>query len=264
VCQHKIETVNDRILLNMTKRASISAIVLTKNSQNTIRNCLESVKWVDEIIIVDDCSIDSTVSICREYAHKIFERRLDSFSSQKNYGIEKASSDWILSIDSDEIVSDELKKQIRTLLCAEDALRYGYFVPFKNYVGKKWLRFGGLYPDYHLRLFKRGKGNFERPIHETVRITNTGYLSAPVIHHTYENYRDFYDKVKAYSARESRYLKETQAIPRFYYLRLFLEPLATFLYVYVKLQGFRDGFAGLVNAVFLSVYRWRLYYLMKN
>ena len=264
MCQHKIETVNDRILLNMTKRASISAIVLTKNSQNTIRNCLESVKWVDEIIVVDDYSIDSTVSICREYAHKIFERRLDSFSSQKNYGIEKASSDWILSIDSDEIVSDELKKQIRTLLCTEVALRDGYFVPFKNYIGKKWLRFGGLYPDYHLRLFKRGKGNFERPIHEKVRITNTGYLSAPVIHHTYENYRDFYDKVNAYSARESRYLKETQAIPCFYYLRLFLEPLATFLNVYVKLQGFRDGFAGLVNAVFLSVYNWRLYYLMKN
>jgi glycosyltransferase involved in cell wall biosynthesis len=264
VCLRKIKTVNDRVLPNMTKGDSISAIVLTKNSQNTIRNSLESVKWVDEIVIVDDYSIDSTVSICREYAHKIFERRLDSFSSQKNYGIDKASSDWIFSIDSDEIVSDELKKQIRTLLYTEDSLRDGYFIPFKNYVGKKWLRFGGLYPDFHLRLFKKGKATFERPIHEKVQIIDAGYLSAPIIHLTYESYRDFYNKVKMYSERESRYLKETQPIPRFYYLKLFLVPLATFLNVYVKLQGFRDGFAGLVNAVFLSVYSWRLYYLMKN
>ncbi len=262
--ERKIRTVNDGVLLDMTRNVSISAIVLTKNSQNTIRNCLKSVKWVDEIVIVDDYSTDSTVSICREYAHKIFERRLDSFSSQKNYGIDKASSNWILSIDSDEIVSDELKKQIRTLLHTEDSLLDGYFAPFKNYIGKKWLRFGGLYPDYHLRLFKKGKANFERAIHEKVSIADAGYLSAPVIHYTYESYRDFYDKVKAYSARESRYLKETQAIPRFYYLKLFLAPPATFLNVYVKLQGFRDGFDGLVNAVFLCVYSWRLYYLMKN
>jgi glycosyltransferase involved in cell wall biosynthesis len=175
----------------MTQRVSISAVVLTKNSQNTIRNCLESIKWVDEIIIVDDYSIDSTVSICREYSHEIFKRRLDNFSSQKNYGIDNASSDWILSVDSDVIVSDELKKQIQTLLHTDDSLRDGYFVPFKNYVGKKWLRFGGLYPDFHLRLFKKGKANFERPIHEKVQIPDAGYLSAPIIHLTYESYRDF-------------------------------------------------------------------------
>ena len=235
----------------------LTAVLITKNEQNKIEDCLKSINWADEIVIVDDESKDDTISLAKKYTKNIYIRKLDNFASQKNYVINKAQFNWILAIDADEQVSEELKNEIKGLLKKHD-LKDGYFVPFKNYLGKKWLRHGGLYPDYHLRLFKKDKAKFENPIHEEITLENIGYLKNPIEHKTYDSYKDFWEKVKKYSYIEAKINKKK------YPFLSYFKPIKKFLGIYFKKQGFRDGFAGLVNACFLSIYDFRIYYFSRS
>ena len=136
--------------------SKLSVVIITKNEEEDIGPCLESVKWADEIIVVDSFSEDKTVEICRRYGSKVLERKDEGYAKKKNFGIDEAAGEWILSLDADERISPELAEEIKEVLRGKGD-DDGYLIPMKFYFFGHWMRHGGLYPKHHLRLFKRKK-----------------------------------------------------------------------------------------------------------
>ena len=169
---------------------TLSAAIITLNEEDRIREALDSVRFADEIVVVDSGSADRTVEICREFTDKVFVETWRGFAGQKNAAVERTTGDWVLSIDADEQVTAELAGEIRGVV-SSGGPRDGYLVPRRNFFGGTWVRHGGWYPDYTLRLFRRGKGQFaERRVHEAVTLNGgrVGRLRSPLIHRTYEGW----------------------------------------------------------------------------
>ncbi len=151
-------------------RPRLSAVVITLNEEARLRTCLESVAWTDEIVVVDAESQDKTVQIAREFTEHVMVRPWPGFAAQKNFALDQASGDWLLSLDADEEISPELRDEILRLLVA-GAGADGYAVPRRNVFLGQWIRHGGLYPDWQVRLFRRGHGRFvDRDVHESVEV----------------------------------------------------------------------------------------------
>src|SRR3972149_6358735 len=147
----------------------ISVVIITKNEEKQIHGCLESVTWADELVVLDSLSADRTVEICREYTDKVFQQPFVSFPRQRNAAKDLASGDWVFFVDADERVTPELMAEVRTAASSPEA-RTGYWVPRHNIIWGKWVRYGGRYPDYQLRLFRRDKAHYDeaRAVHEVV------------------------------------------------------------------------------------------------
>jgi len=178
----------------------LSVVIITLNEETKIRDCLESVKWADEIIIVDGYSQDKTVEVAREYTPKIHQREFTGFGEQKNFALAKARGDWILSIDADERVTPELQEEIRRTL--DNPKACGYYIPRKSYFAKRWIKHCGWWPDYVLRLFRRDCGRFsDRLVHEAVKVDGpTRKLDNPLEHHPFSSVSDFIKKIDEYTA----------------------------------------------------------------
>ena len=143
----------------------LSVVVVTRDEEDRIRACLESVAWADELVVVDAESTDKTASIARELTDHVIARPWPGFAAQKNFGLEQARGAWILSLDADETVSPALREDIERVV-RDDGPCDGYAVPRRNIVWGRWVRHGGLYPDWQLRLFRRGRGRFgARAVH---------------------------------------------------------------------------------------------------
>jgi O-antigen/teichoic acid export membrane protein len=233
----------------------LSVVMITLNSAERLRQVLASVAWADEIIVVDAGSDDATLDIARAQGARVCERSFTDFADQKNAALALAKGDWVLAIDADEIVTPALAAQIRATLAAPGPCG-AFEIPFRNYLGGRWLRHGGLYPDYHTRLFRRAGARFERPIHETVRIAGPlGRLSEPIDHFSYRDPAHLWQKVRRYAARDAAYHARAGSSP---WLLLLKVPWR-FVSTYLLKSGFRDGRLGLLNAVALTGYAWLLF-----
>lgn len=228
----------------------LSVIIATKNEERNIQNCLESIKWADEIVIVDDMSTDKTVEICKRYTEKIFfNDSQGSFHKNKNLGIEKVTGDWILSLDADERVSPELKEEILSILVSQPSIAIGYYIPRKNYFLGKWIKGCGWWPDRIIRLFKNGVTRWPLDIHDTPRIEEKekiGYLRTSLIHYTYQNLFQYFEKFNHYTSRlaqeeHEKGIKINKGNFSTYFL---IKPLFWFLRKYFLWKGCRDGFRG--------------------
>ena len=177
----------------------LSVVIITLNEEAKIKDCLESVAWADEIIVVDSFSEDSTVEIARNYTDKIYQREFAGFGEQKNFALSKTSGDWILSIDADERVTFELQEEIKRTLANPRAC--GYYMRVKSYFLGKWIKHCGWWPGYHLRLFRRDCGRFtDRLVHEAVQVDGpTAKLKNPLEHHPYSSVSDLIKKADRYS-----------------------------------------------------------------
>jgi len=226
----------------------ISAVIITKNEEDIIEKCLKSITWVDEIIIVDGYSTDTTIEICKNYTNKVFLSKERSFSKNKNLGISKAKNEWILSLDADEIVTNELKKEIIEKI--KDDID-GYIFPRKTMYFGKWLK--SAYPDYQLRLFKKSKGVFVNiPVHEFVDVRGTvDKMINPLIHYSYRDKERTRKKLERYTTLEVTRIKKAKDFrPNLlnkikYYI---IKPFSVFGYYYILRCGFIDGIAGLSYA----------------
>ncbi len=228
----------------------LSVTIITRDEEGPISDCLESVRWVDEIIVVDTGSADRTLEICHKYTPCIYSRPWAGYASTKNAALDLATGDWILSLDADERVSEGLRAEIAALQRQPmAALADGYAVPRRNYLWGRWLRYGDLYPDYQVRLFKRGKGSFNaRRVHESVAIDGrVERLHHPVDHCSYQGLSDIIQRLDRYSDLAALDLRD-QGRP-FRVTALIMRPLGRFLRNYVMKQGFRDGIPGLIMAV---------------
>jgi (heptosyl)LPS beta-1,4-glucosyltransferase len=232
----------------------LSVVVIAQNEEERIRECLESAAWADELIVVDAESHDKTATIARELTDHVFVRPWPGFAAQKNFGVEQARGDWILSLDADEVVSAPLRAEIAALLAGSPA-HAGYAVPRRNLFWGRWVRHGGLYPDWQLRLFRRGQGRFvERSVHESVRVDGSvGRLRGHLEHRSYRDVADFLARADRYStlAAEEWLAAGRPVRP----LRdLVGRPLARVLGMYVARAGFVDGWRGFLLAVLYGYY----------
>lgn len=235
----------------------ISIVISAFNEEKKIGDCLESVKWADEIILVNSGSTDKTAEIAKQYSLKIFNRSNNlMLNVNKNFGFAKATGDWILSLDADERVTPELAKEIKlSIVNHQLPIINGYFIPRKNIIFGKWIKHTGWYPDYQLRLFKNGQGRFpERHVHEMIRLTGeVGYLKEHMIHYNYETISQFLEKlIYIYAPNEAKEL-----IRKGYNLDwrdAIRMPSKEFLIRFFAQEGYKDGFHGLVLSLLMAFY----------
>jgi len=225
----------------------ISVVIAAKNEEAMLPDCIRSVLgFSDDVVLVNDMSTDATVEVAKKYGARVFDRKLDGFSTQKNYGASKANNDWVLILDADERVSNELSDELIRL--KPGGKTAGYEIKFRNHIGKKWLRHGGLYPDPHVRLYDHRRAKYgKREVHETLDVDGgVGKLNNDIIHFTYANYAEYLAKVKKYATLEAKWAEKKPSI---------IHPLRVFVDKYILQKGILDGAAGLISAALLAYYQ---------
>jgi len=251
--------------MHMNKHNKISAIVISYNEEKVIADCLQSLFWCDEIIVIDSYSTDNTINFAKKYTDSVFQKKWEGYSIQKNYGMELAKNDWLLFIDSDEIVTDDLAKEISNIMTCPEYM--GYYIPRKNYLLGVQLKYSGQYPQYSVRLFNRKYGKWEdREVHEQVLIKEKlGYIKNPIDH-----INDF-EKETLYGMllKEVRFSKLELAdrkknnknklrfseininmFLKHYSVSLPFQSIFKFFYIYIVKLGFLDGKIGLLWAIY--------------
>lgn len=230
----------------------ISVTLITHNEERNVEEALQSISWADEIIVIDCGSSDATTEICRKYTDKIFHRDWTGYVDQKRFAVEKASYDWIFSLDADERSSPELSVEIQEL-ARKGFGKAGYKIPRVAFFMGRWIRHGDWYPDYQLRLFDRRHGAWEGGrVHESVKISSQpGFLKGEIYHYTYRSLSDYLRRLESYSSLSALDYQQRgkTATP----LKLLGNPLATFIKAYFIKRGFLDGAPGFVVAVMGAV-----------
>ena len=242
----------------MTATRPVTAYTLTFNEARQIRAVLESVKWADEVILVDSFSTDGTVEIAREFNARIISEKFCGFGKLRNFALAAAKHDWTFSLDADERCTPELAAEI----CRElGAPRFdAYHVPRKSHFLGHWMRHGGWYPDYRQpQLFNRTKLRYnEELVHESYALNGRlGYLHEHVLQYPWDTMEIATAKLQRYStlmARRYADMNRRATLPR-----LIGSPVAMFLKVFVVQQGFRDGRNGFLLASLIAYYTFLKY-----
>lgn len=232
----------------------ISTCIISFNEEDRIRDCLESVKWTDEIIVVDSYSTDKTVEICKEYTDKVFLHKWPGYVEQKNYALDKASNNWVLCLDADERIPEELANKIYEELNTASGKYNGFFFRRHSYYMDRLINHGGWYPDYQLRLFRKDKGHWGgiNP-HDKVRLRGARkYIKKDIIHYPY---RSLSDQLKTIDNYSTLFADEMiRKGNKFNILQMFIRPPTRFIETYFWKRGFLDGLPGLVNILIASFY----------
>lgn len=227
----------------------LSAIIITKNEEKNIKICLDSLAWVDEIIVLDSGSTDSTVSICKQYTGKVYETDWIGFGHQKNRALKYASGDWILSLDADEWITPELKDEILRIIQNPGSYEAFDIPRLSSYCGQ-YIHHSGWRPDYVTRLCRRGKARFsEQIVHEKMIVDGKiGRLSNPIMHTSYKDLEHVLSKLNRYSTDGADLLRNEGKKSSL--LKAVSHGLWSFLYTYIVRAGFLDGRMGFALAVY--------------
>lgn len=221
----------------------VSVTVITRNEASGIGRMLESVRWADEIVLVDSGSEDDTVQIAKSAGARVLHRDFDDFASQKNFAQLQARNDWILNLDADEICPPALAREIQNLPPA--AGPSGYYLPRRNYFQDRWIRHCGWYPDYKLRLYERSCGSWHGKVHESIKLKGeTGRIQIPIEHRTYKGFERYLSTVVLYSRMAAEQMNDEGK--RAGVLDLLLRPPAVFFRKYLLQGGLLDGRPGFV------------------
>lgn len=226
----------------------LSVYMITYNNARTIGRALESLKWADEIIVVDSFSTDKTVEICQKYTDKIFQRRWPGHRDQYQYAADLTTHPWIMFVDADEEVSPELAEEIRRELNAREGEQECFFVYRRTYYLGRWIRYGGWYPDGEIRLYRRDRGKWEGGLHAKVMVE--GKLGTLKNHYFHYNYWNISDQIQTID-RYSRIAVEDMVKMNkpFWLLNLLFRPPLRFFKDYILKRGFLDGIPGFIIAV---------------
>ena len=266
---------------------SLSVVIVTHNEEANLGRTLQSVQPLvadgkGEIIVVDSGSTDRTVEIAKSFGATVFVEEWKGYAAQKNSAIDKATGDWILSLDADEEVDSELAEELtgrnsdgsvvrktnshEWCLTLDSAARSdvvkgkpnGFLLSRKNFFLGRWIKHGGFWPDLKVRLFGRGLGHFEeRAVHETIRVSGrvVAINRGALIHHSYPTLSDYIEHMNRYSSLSAEMVvAKANGKVRFSVINIVLRPLATFVYNYFFRLGFLDGREGLLLHLYHAVY----------
>jgi glycosyltransferase involved in cell wall biosynthesis len=229
-------------------------VVLTKNEEARICACLDSVKWADEIIIVDDESTDRTRELARKYTDKIFVKKMEIEGGHRNWAYAQARNAWVLSLDADERVTAELAEEIKmTLSGSVDVVAFS--VPLRNYIGNYWIRHGGWYPAGKVRLFLKSKFKYEEAqVHPRVFIEGKcGHLTKDIVHISYANIEEFLNSINRQTTLEAQKWINTNR--RMTLVHAVWRTVDRFFRRFLRKKGHKDGLYGFVVAYFDSLYQ---------
>ncbi len=269
------------------KRQTISVTLASFNNEDCIANCLESIKWVDEIIVVDGYSTDKTVQIAKKYGAKVVLKENNPvFHIQKQIANDMATSDWILQLDTDEVVTEALKKEIENLLDGKSFGVTGWISPLKKNINKflsifpepkkrtepasaywisrknfflgRFLKNTGQYPDPIIRLFKKGKAYLPaKDVHEQMVVTGeVGWLKSDYEHYGTPSFARYLLREDRYSSLTAKELKSKKVKINLYntFLYLCVKPIFTFFNLYIRHRGFLDMFPGFVFSAYSGLH----------
>jgi glycosyltransferase involved in cell wall biosynthesis len=242
----------------------VSVAIVTLNEEENLPRTLTSVRWADEIVVVDSGSTDRTVEIAHTLGARVIERAWPGFAAQKNFAISQCTGTWILSLDADEELTPELQTQIRTMLASDPPID-AYYLRRRNLFLGRWIKHGGFYPDSKLRLFRRSAANFaltpqfeERPVHETIAFDGAaGTLDYDLVHNAYPALSTYIEHMDRYSGLGADLLvakgRISRSLPSFL-LNIFVVPQIMFLWNYFFRLGFLDGREGLLLHLYHATY----------
>lgn len=231
----------------------LTAVVNTYNEGKNIKSCLESLDWVDELVIVDMGSTDDTVTIAKQYVQKIYVHPYTSYvEPARNFAIGKASGDWILIIDADEVVSASLSEELRACTKNTGGITF-YRIPRKNIIFGKWIKQKQWWPDYQIRLFKKGAVKWKEEIHSVPNTRGIGKdLLADerhaIVHNHYQSVTKYVERLNRYTSQQAKELQSKDGYV-FKWKELLTRPIDEFLRRYFFAEGYRDGMHGLVLAL---------------
>jgi glycosyltransferase involved in cell wall biosynthesis len=239
----------------MSLPKKVSVVIIAKNEEDNIVDCLESAKWADEIVLVDDDSTDKTREIVARYTDKIFSRKMENEGRHRNWAYAQATSEWVLSLDADERITPELAAETRELLNGTPGFK-AYAIPRRNYIGDYWLKWGGEYPAQQVRLFLKKEFRYEEAeVHPRALMEGkTGYLKSDIIHYSHRDIADYLRSLNSHTSLEAKkwFLSGKKitmgkaiwrALDRCFYRRL------------IKKQAYKDGIYGFATAFFSGVYQ---------
>ncbi len=262
----------------------VSVLVCTKNEARNLKACLESVAWTGDLVVLDSGSDDDTVNIARRLGARVVQRPFDNFSAHKNWALDHLdfAYDWVLIVDADERVSPALAREIAAAVARPGEV-CGYYLARQNFFCGKWIRHGGWFPDYNLRLLKLGRGRYEsRLVHEHVLLDGpAGYLENPLAHDDYQGLERYFDRHNLYSSLEAveaahiirAARKPARSLPALLWTRgperrRFLKNLAyrylpartliKFLWMYLLRLGFLDGRLGFRYCLLHAFYEYQV------
>jgi len=232
--------------------ASISVTILTKNEEHNIRRCIESLSFVDQIVVVDSGSTDDTLPIAMELGAEVYHIDWKGFGDARKFAHSKCTKEWVLVVDADEVVSQELAQEIKDLQDDSEIGGY-YFNSLINFLGK-WIYHSGWRPNYTPRLYRRDSSRYEdnRLVHEKVKIDGKmGYLKGDFYHYSYPDIDTYMTKQKLYSALGAEQLHKDGK--KFKTSQIILNPIARFFRHYIRHAGFLDGIEGFLIAILSSM-----------
>ncbi|MCQ9208911.1 MAG: glycosyltransferase family 2 protein [Omnitrophica bacterium] len=238
----------------MENKIPLSVVIIAKNEEVNIKDCLESVKWANEIIVVDDGSQDKTVEIAQGYTDRIFQKKMDIEGRHRNWAYSQARNSWVLSLDADERVTPKLKEEISKTIADPGEFK-GFAIPRKNYIGNYWLRYGGWYPSAQFKLFKKEDFRWEEvEVHPRALLDGAwGKLTGDIIHYSYKDFEDFLNKMNKQTTLEAvKWLKDKR---RMGLTRALRRSLDRFLRSYLRKKAYKDGFTGFMASIFAGFYQ---------
>ena len=242
----------------------ITVVILTLNEEAHIRECIRSARrLIPRVLVFDSFSSDRTVEIAREEGAEVRQRRFDTYPGQRNAALAAVSTPWVFFLDADERIPPELAAEVREVIERED--KVGWWVPRRNIIVGRWIRGGGWYPDYQLRLLRVGKARYDpqREVHEVVLLDgDAGYLTHPLVHYNYDTWAEFRATQAAYADYAVRVLRRQGVSTRPY--TPYTMPVREFWRRFVRLRGYRDGLHGLRLALYMAGYAHRVYRALRE
>jgi glycosyltransferase involved in cell wall biosynthesis len=243
----------------------LAGIILTYNEADNVLDCIETLRFVDQIIVFDSHSTDRTVELAKSAGAEVIQHRFENYATQRNAALDavRGSADWVLFVDADERVPKALAQEIRM------SLEYpgfdGFRIPRDNYIFGRQTRGAGWYPDYQTRLLRVGAAHYDpaRQVHEVVILDGKeGMLKNAFVHHNYRDARQFAAKQRRYSAYDAQILLEQGIRPQ--PQNYLLQPLRQFWWRFVTLKGYVDGLHGLRLSLLMAWYELRKYRLLRK
>jgi glycosyltransferase involved in cell wall biosynthesis len=240
--------------------ADFSVVVLTFNEEKSIERCLCSVRWADEIVVVDSFSSDNTVALAKQYTQKVFQFEYPGYSVQVERGIQQATGKWIFILDADEEVTPELASSIKAAIEQPDA-HDGYMVARKVFVFGQWIKHGGWSPDWQFRLVRRDKYVAHHlEIHGGFTTQGSiGRLSGALNHYTYADIAQYLKKINDYTSLHVSNKLEDGSVDEARWYKIVFSPFLYFIRMFIIDKGYKDGMTGFFLAFYSALYNLALY-----